>query len=544
MNTFKFTITKSILSKYLPIIIIGTSLQAQTDSKVNIGFEDNVQGWLTENNVPAAGIGIIEDGKIKYIKVVGELTKGVPAPDNTIFSIASMTKPVVVMLTLKLVEAGQWDLDEPLYHYWVDPDVANDPLHKKLTTRHVLTHQTGFVNWRGEHPTKKLTFDFEPGTSYQYSGEGFEYLRQALEHKFNKSLGQLSDSLLFRPLGMKDTRYVWDENMDESRFAFWHDSKGEVCKPSTPKGYGVNAAGGLLSTIDDFCRFSIDVINGAGLSPNIYNDMINPHVKLKEQFAKGLGWEVITDLPGREYALEHSGSCGGVQTIFVLLPKSKRGIVVLTNGDNGMFVYNHVIRESIDIGKNILDSMKGTDHKIIALPDEIFERYLGQYMDSRGRPLTITKEDSVLKMSGNGIPTVQLCPEAEKKFFVKDFDVQMEFINDDSLLLIAYGKIDFTAKKIKHPPIIDLSRDILEQYVGTYMRLDDKTDIHVVIELDTLKLSGETVPPMDLYPIGENRFFAKEFGFQFEFIKDESDKVIKMNVYGNGKLLCETKRTD
>ena len=146
MNTIKSKIMKFLLSKLLPIIFMGTSVQAQIITKVDLSFEEKVQSWLTENNVPAVGIGIIEDGMIKYAKVVGELKKDAKAPDNAIFSIASMTKPVVTMLTLKLVEVEQWDLDEPLFHYWVDPDDANDPLHMKLTTRHVLTHQTGFVN--------------------------------------------------------------------------------------------------------------------------------------------------------------------------------------------------------------------------------------------------------------------------------------------------------------------------------------------------------------------------------------------------------------
>lgn len=239
-----------LLTKSLLIVFIGIPLQAQINTKVNLNFEDKVPAWLAENNVPAVGIGIIENGKIKYVKVFGELQKGVPAPDNAIFSIASMTKPVAAMLTLKIVEAGQWDLDETLFHYWIDPDVENDPLHKKLTTRHVLSHQTGFPNWR----KGKLAFEFEPGTNYQYSGEGFVYLANALERKFNKSLVELSDSFLFKPIGMKDTRYYWDKNIDESRFAYGHDPKGNMHSPSTSKSGGVSAAGAagsLLTTIED-----------------------------------------------------------------------------------------------------------------------------------------------------------------------------------------------------------------------------------------------------------------------------------------------------
>jgi CubicO group peptidase (beta-lactamase class C family) len=437
---------KFFLFNLLLIILVGTLLQAQTDSIVNHSFEDKVQAWMAEYNVPAVGIGIIEDSKIKYLKVFGELQKGIPTPDNAIFDIASITKPVVAMLTLKLVETGQWKLDESLFHYWIDPDVENDPLHKKLTTRHVLSHQTGFPNWR----KGKLAFEFEPGTDFLYSGEGFVYLANALERKFKKSWGQLSDSLLFKPIGMKDTWYCWDKNIDESRFAFGHDSKGNMHPQSKIKGAEASAAGGLLTTIEDYCKFSIYVIHGAGLSPAIYNDMVSPHAKIKDHCAKGLGWEIISDLPGGEYALEHGGNNEGFRSRVVLLPKSKRGVIVFTNGDNGLSVCNNVIKESIDIAKDIFDYMKGATRKIIALEDEILERYTGAYLiDSYGVNLSISKGDGVLIMSSNRFPTATLYPEAENKFFIKDVDIQIEYSNDGSMTLFENGKIDWTAKKIK-----------------------------------------------------------------------------------------------
>src|SRR5687768_409468 len=90
-----------------------------------------------------------------FLNYQAQISKGNPAPFNTIFNVASLTKPVTAMLTLKLVSMGNWHLDEPLAKYWTDPDVVNDAWSKKLTTRHILSHQTGFVNWRWLHNTRK-----------------------------------------------------------------------------------------------------------------------------------------------------------------------------------------------------------------------------------------------------------------------------------------------------------------------------------------------------------------------------------------------------
>lgn len=437
-----------LLIKLISILFIGLTLQAQGNTKANLGFEDKVQSWLTENNVPAVGIGIIEDGEIKYVKVIGELKKGVPAIDNAIFSIASMTKPVTAVLTLKLVESGKWDLDEPLFHYWIDPDIANNPFHKKLTTRHVLSHQTGFPNWRDG----KLTFRFEPGTEYHYSGEGFVYLARALERKFNKTLQQLADSLLFKPLGMKDTRYGWNKNVDESRFAFGHDSQGKIVPRSWTVGEiasAEGAAGSLITTVEDYCKFGIYVMNGAGLSQKLYNDMIKLQVNLNEYLGVGLGWKIVSHLPNGEYTLQHGGNNSGVKNMGILLPKSKRGVIVFTNGNSGMFVFRNVIKESIDIGVNVLNNMMGTNvHKIIKLSDEILNGYTGKYIGSEGEEYTITKGDGVLIISGSNHPPVKIYPEKENKFFLKEFNVQFEFIKD-TFIITQDDKYDNTAIKVK-----------------------------------------------------------------------------------------------
>jgi CubicO group peptidase (beta-lactamase class C family) len=425
-------------------------LQKQTKGKVSLDFEKKVNGWLDENNVPAAGIGLIENGEIKYVKVFGDLRKGVPARDDAIFNVASITKTVVIMLTLRLVETGQWDLDEPLSDYWVDPDVANDSLHTKLTTRHVLTHQTGFPNWRRDHLDGKLAFDFPPGTRYQYSGEGLEYLRHSLEHKFKKPLEKLTDSLLFKPLGMNDTHQAWDSTVDESRFTMWHDHEGN--KYDMPYKTRVSAASDLLTTVGDYCKFGVFVMNGAGLSPSLFNDMVTPHSNIQKHSAVGLGWFIITGLPNGEYAIYHMGGNPGVKAIAVFLPKSKRGVVVFTNGENGMHVYNDVIKEAFDVGDSIYDYMYERPNiaKTINLSAGVIKKYTGHYQFPDVD--VVSKKENEITISVGGLPKSDLNPESENKFFMRELDIQVEFVKDDAgtvtkLVLYYNGNKAFEANK-------------------------------------------------------------------------------------------------
>ena len=138
-------------------LILGSQLYVSAQSNIVIPEAEVIQSWLKEHQVPAVGVGIIESGKVNTVKVFGQLKKGVPAHEKAIFDVASLTKSITTILTLRLVHQGKWNLDEPLYHYWVDPDIADHPYHKKITTRHVLSHRTGFKNWRWMNEDKKLT---------------------------------------------------------------------------------------------------------------------------------------------------------------------------------------------------------------------------------------------------------------------------------------------------------------------------------------------------------------------------------------------------
>lgn len=315
--------------------------------------DEAIEKWLKEIKVPALGLGIIKAGKLKQVSVFGEIAAGVSAPYNTIFNVASLTKPVTAIVALKLVSLGKWSLDEPIYKYWTDPDIASDQRAKKLTTRLILSHQTGFPNWRWMNANNKLDFQFEPGTKYQYSGEGMEYLRKALEKKFNKSLQQLAEELIFKPLNMTDTRFVWDQYVDTLRYAKGYDKDGkayETIKNKTP-----NAADDLLTTIEDYGKFLVSVMNGDGLTKQVFDEMISNQVASTRGKHFGLGFEQY-DMGDGEYALSHGGADNGVRTIFFISPKSKMGLLIFTNSDLGGVVYEHLVKHYLgEYGKKIID---------------------------------------------------------------------------------------------------------------------------------------------------------------------------------------------
>ncbi len=306
---------------------------------------------LSDNNVPAMGIGVIENGKLTKVQVYGSLDGKETAPYNTIFKVASLTKPVFAFTVLQLIDKGLLDLDEPLYKYWIDPDIKNDERHKKLTPRIILSHQTGFPNWRYLEKAKKLEFQFDPGTKYQYSGEGFEYLRKAIENKFSKKIEEMTKELVFEPANMTDTRFWWDTTMDETRYAQNFDKNGN--KIPTKKYYKANAAANLLTTVEDYGRFLEYVMNTTSLSENLFSEMTKQQVNLSDDNYFGLGWQILTNFSKKEYGLIHTGKDPGVSTLAIIFPKSGNGYLIFLNGDNVDAVYEEVLSKDFYLGQEL-----------------------------------------------------------------------------------------------------------------------------------------------------------------------------------------------
>ena len=195
------------------------------------------------------------------------------------------------------------------------------------------------------------------------------YLRRAMERKFGEDWKEIAGPMLLDPLRMKDTSWYLDETEEEPRFAVRHDEQGnpvpqEVIgeRRGSIVAFHTSPAGALVTTVEDYSKFAVDVVSGAGLSEITWCEMVSPQVAMHEAegltLSYGLGWVLVKGLSNGEYALVHGGKSPGVRTFVVLLPKTKRGLVILTNGDDGDEVCKRIIGESLDVGGELLQRLE------------------------------------------------------------------------------------------------------------------------------------------------------------------------------------------
>lgn len=315
---------------------------AQGDHGLRAQLDVAIPALLIDKHVASVSIAHIEHGRIDFTAAYGLQSPGVPATPATLYNIASMTKPISAEVVLRLASAGRLSLDEPMYKYWVDPDIAHDERRKLLTPRLSLSHRTGFPNWRYE-TGKVLVFRRAPGEAFGYSGEGFEYMARFAEKKTGTPFEKLAQALLFDPAGMHDTAYTRRAWFD-GRIAVPTDAAGKNLAPEIADTFF--ASDQLYTTAGDYAKFLVSLIAHQGVSATIANERARIQISRKAEMCTparradcpddvgfGLGWEVYRF--GDEAILMHTGMDEGVFTFGYVNPSHGTGTVIFTNSANG-----------------------------------------------------------------------------------------------------------------------------------------------------------------------------------------------------------------
>jgi CubicO group peptidase (beta-lactamase class C family) len=204
-------LTKLFPNIVMLFVLISININAQSSINVDIEpisksralkLDNEFLTLIQTHKINTAGIAVIKNRKVIWQNQFGQQSEGVPADENTLFDVASLTKTITAETILRLVAKGKLSLDESVAPYWIDPDLKDSPDLKQLTPRMLLSHTSGFLNWRYFSQNNKLNFVNAPGTVFGYSGEGFEYLARYAEKKLEVPFEKLVQSILLEPLGM------------------------------------------------------------------------------------------------------------------------------------------------------------------------------------------------------------------------------------------------------------------------------------------------------------------------------------------------------
>ena len=274
-----------------------------------------MQGYVDRGEIPGAITLVARRGKIVHLETHGvkDVASREPMSADSVFRMASMTKPIASVALMMLYEEGHFWLTDPISEFipeFKNPKVAiptdsagggvvgeggfyTIPADREITFQHVLTHTAGLPTTYGG-PTAELYRDeispmrssgatlapvmkklaglplnFEPGTAWQY-GPATDVVGYLVEVISGKPLDEFLRERIFEPLGMKDTHFYAPKEMLSRRATVYSTEGGKLGRrddlmsteiPPRSKQY-FSGAGGLNSTIEDYLRFCQMKLNG------------------------------------------------------------------------------------------------------------------------------------------------------------------------------------------------------------------------------------------------------------------------------------------
>jgi len=305
-----------------------------------------VESFRETSRTPGLSVAVGYDGRLQWAEGFGlaDVENQVPARPETVYRLASISKPITAVAALQLAERGRLDLDAPIRTY-----VPSFPKKRwPITARQILCHQSGIRHYNGSWFEFNLTVPFrrltdslkvfqddplvaEPGTRLLYSTFAYVLLGAAIENAAGEPYLDYLKRNVFGPAGMQHTQA---------------DSVHAII-PNRARGYRINAAGelencdlvdtsyklpggGLSGTAPDLVRFALAVLEARLLRPETVRAMWEPQ-RLRDGRPTpfGLGWR-IEETAGRR-TVGHGGNQNGVTAHLAIHPEGGRVVALMAN---------------------------------------------------------------------------------------------------------------------------------------------------------------------------------------------------------------------
>jgi CubicO group peptidase (beta-lactamase class C family) len=401
--------------------------------------------------IPGVSVGVINNGKIEWAHGYGvqETGKNKSITPETLFQAASISKPIVAMAMLRLVQENKLKLDEDVNKKLISWKVPENDFTKeqKVTLRGLLSHSasltvSGFRGYAvdeqvpslfqildGATPANSIPIrvDSTPNKDFRYAGGGYVVVQKLAEDATKKPFPSFMQEAVLKKLNM--IRSTYQQPLPKklrASAAAGHKSDGEKIKGNWHT-YPEMAAAGLWTTPSDLARFAIEIQKSKSgksnrvLSVEMVNEMLTPQIG---------GWGLGLELRGKNKSARfaHAGGNEGYRCLMVAYTDSGQGAVVMTNSVNGTNFTEEIMR-SIAKEYGWFEYLP-KEKVIVSVEPKIYDIYAGQYQIAPNFILTITNEKGKLMSQATGQPKSELFAESETDFFLKESETEIKFVKN------------------------------------------------------------------------------------------------------------------
>ena len=514
-------------------VLIYGSVTAQTPQTATQPRVDALFNRFT-SSTPGCAVGADVRGEpvIRAAYGSADLEHAVPITTDTIFEAGSVSKQFTAAAVVLLARAGRLSLDDPVRKYVPElPDFG-----APLTIRHLLHHTSGLRDWgnlvalAGWPRTTRVhthahvldvlsrqgTLNFPPGTRWSYTNSGYNLAAIIVSRVSGKSFAEFTKTMIFDPLGMKDTSWRDDYTRIVKRRAIAYTDRQGTFTLNMPFE-NVYGNGGLLTTVGDLLKwntnFSAHIVGDAAFVDEMQQRATLPGGRTHEY---ALGLYVDTYKGVRE--VDHSGATAGYSAHLGRYPDQQVSVAVLCNvaGANATG-YAKAVAELYLTGLRPAPAPPPSH----TLTDAEAERLVGMYRSLKpaGVVIIAREKDGLLARNVGRLVPMSATRFATIDLSTYEFDGRGQLrVTDEFGTSDVFDRID--------PVKPDL--EALKAFAGRYVSDEIETTMDVSLQGDRLVIRRRPDFVAPLTPVWSNGF-SSPLGWVI-FARDASGQVISMSI--------------
>ena len=479
---------KQIITLLFAIFVGQTFAQNKNVADRMLQVENNLipfvpvkdfKGWnildrMKYYKVPGVSIAVIKDYKIDWAKGYGlaDTSQKTPVTTETMFSAGSISKFVMAVTALKMVEEGKIDLEKPINNYLMSWKIAENDFTKKMpvSLKMLLSHSAGtsqssYFGFTPNQPlptiveilsgakiseTRPVVVNSEPNKAFRYSGGGSMIAQLALMDVSKQSFSNLTQQVIFDKLGMKNATFEQPVPLKFKKQSSWAYSSASWFK-GMPYVYPQQAAAGLYTTPTDLAKFFIDIQNsyigkGKILSQSMTQKMLSPQQNVSDGSYKeqiGIGAFLIQRTDNKDpngVYFEFTGVNAGFLAYGIGSIAGGNGVIIMLNSGDDVNGLGKELRRAVAKVYNWANFLP-EDIKPISLTDAELDKAVGRYRMATDEVLYLKKEKNYWVENINEGSSIYCFPISKDTLVFTDYNIKGFFKRNEQGEIVAVQNI-------------------------------------------------------------------------------------------------------